>query len=246
MLFAHDGWPECPWLEIVALTDAGAFRVAVAELAENSWPEERATAVAEILMGGVPAEPTTEWIERRDNAIRVIRLLAARLNADASLYNAAKHGLTMVGGTTSIHFVPEEQAAGEPAFDPSAPSARIINERGVLGASGTAATYLEREGKAKTEYSFHHVTRWFSPEEAALLTHASLILMDALWEVAKFRYLHADPPARLRWIDSGLFEALRQVRHGGPVQVWRRQVATQPPRTRNGPGAGDQSDNQPR
>ena len=78
----------------------------------------------------------------------------------------------------------------EPPFDPAAPSAQIINERGGVAADGINAVYLEREGKAKTGYTWHHVTHWFSPEEAALLTHVSLVLMDALWAVAIEKLTH--------------------------------------------------------
>ena len=238
MLLAHEDWPECPWLRIAGQKDPGAFRIAVAELAESSWTEARTARVAEVFMGGVPEEPTSEWIEHRDDAIRLIRILAARLNEQSTLYNAAKHGLTMIGGTASIHLIPAAQSADETEFDPKAPSAALINERGVVGASGISAVYLEREGKAKTGYIWHHVTRWFSPEEAALLTHVALILMDALWAVAKVRYLNHAPPNRMRWINGALFDALGKIERGGPVRTWRRQVATEVlniPRTGAGP-----------
>lgn len=194
-------------------------------------------------MGGVPKEPTPEWIEHRDNAIRLIRIVAARLNDQSALYNAAKHGLTMIGGTASIHFVPAPQDSDEPEFDPAAPSAQIINERGVVGANGINAVYLEREGRAKTGYTWHHVTRWFSPEEAALLTHVSLILMDALWTVAKIRYLDHAPPERMQWVNGDVLEALSKIKRGGPVQTWRRQVATETI-NRPGPRAGEARENQ--
>lgn len=239
MLLAHEGWPECPWLRIAAQKDHGAFREAVTELAQSSWPEERTARVAEVFMGGVPEKPTPEWIEHRDNAIRLIRILAARLNDQSPLYNAAKHGLTMIGGTASIHFVPASHDPDEREFDPAAPSAQIINDRGVVGANGINAVYLEREGKAKTGYTWYHVTRWFTPEEAALLTHVALILMDALWSVAKVRYLDHTPPERMRWINGDVFDALGRIKRGGPIQMWRRQVATEMinrPPAEEGPG----------
>lgn len=228
MLLAHEGWPECPWVRIAGQKDPSVFRDAVAKLANSPWPEERNTHVAEVFMGGVPSEPTQEWIEHRDDAIRLIRILASRLNDQSTLYNAAKHGLTMIGSVTSLHFVPNSQHPGELDFDPAAPSAQVINDRGVLGASGISAVYLEREGKAKTDYTWYHVTRWFSPEEAALLTHSALLLMDALWAVAKTRYLDHPPPKQIRWINGDLFEALDNIkRGGGPIHTWRRQVATE-------------------
>ncbi|CAI9418006.1 hypothetical protein [Nocardioides sp. T2.26MG-1] len=227
MMLAHEGWPECPWLRIAAQKDPGTFRDAVAELAKSAWPEERIDRVAQVFMGGVPDEPAPEWIEHRDDAIRLIRILAARLNEQSALYNAAKHGLTMIGGSAALHIVPAAHGSDEPDFDPAAPSARIINERGVVGANGISAVYLEREGKARTGYTWHHVTRWFSPEEAALLTHTALILMDALWTVAKVRYLNHAAPDRMRWINPDVFEALSKIKRGGPVQTWRRQVATE-------------------
>lgn len=242
MLLAHEGSPECPWLRIAGQKNHRAFRIAVAELAKSSWQDERTDRVAEVLMGGVPEKPTPEWIEHRDNAIRLIRILAARLNDQSSLYNAAKHGLTMIGGAASIHLVPAAQNPDEPEFDPAAPSAQIINERGVVGANGINAVYLEREGQAKTGYTWHHVTRWFSPEETALLTHVALILMDAIWAVAKVRYLKHAPPDRMRWINGDVFDALGKIKRGGPIQTWRRQVATE---MINRPQAGEDPGDSP-
>jgi hypothetical protein len=91
-----------------------------------------------------------------------------------------------------------------------------------------STVYLEREGKAKTGYTWHHVTRWFSPEEAAVLTHMTLVLMDALW-VAKVRYLGVDPPSRMPWVSGEALDGLRNIKRDGPVFKWRRQVATQAP-----------------
>ena len=64
----------------------------------------------------------------------------------------------MIGGTASMHFVPAAQGPDDSEFDPAATSAQIINERGVVGANGINAVYLEREGKAKTGYTWQHVT----------------------------------------------------------------------------------------
>jgi len=147
MLLAHEGWPECPWLRIAAQKDPGAFRDAVAELAKSSWPEELTTRVAEVFMGGLLEEPTPEWTEHRDNAIRLIRILAARLNDQSTLYNAAKHGLTMVGGTASIHFVPAAQNPKSPSSTRRRPPRR--SSTSVAWLAPTASTPSTWNGRAR-------------------------------------------------------------------------------------------------
>lgn len=138
MFLAHEGRPDCPWLEMASLLDFSRFRDEVGELAKSSWPADRETAVEWVFLGGVALDPPPVWIEHRAAAIRLVRLLAQRVNSDKNLYNAAKHGLTAIGGTGSVVFIPEEP--GQPSPLTAAGFDGEALERAVLGADGVNVT----------------------------------------------------------------------------------------------------------
>jgi hypothetical protein len=175
MFLAHEGQPECPWIEMASLLNFREFRASVAELAGGTWSAARLAEAAEVFIGFVPDDPPAEWTLHRDAAVRLIRVLANHLSSDANLYNSAKHGLTSLAGTGSLTFVSESGEA-------------------LLGADGVNVAFLEREGTKKSGFTWFHNTKWVRPEKAGWLTHLAIVQMEALWAVAKWRYLGEAPP----------------------------------------------------
>lgn len=210
MFLAHEGRPECPWLEMSALLDFTEFRSEVDALAKASWPKERVDAVADVFLGGVAVDPPDEWVEHRDAAVRLLRLLAQRLQGDKNLYNSAKHGLTCLAGEGSIQLFTED-------WEP------------VIGAEGVNVVFLEREGTRKSGYTWYQKTQWLNPEQAAWLAHLATVQMEALWTVARWHYL-GDTPGEVQLVKNEAIDALRDgFPRGGAVQSWRQAVATQQP-----------------
>lgn len=102
---------------------------------------------------------------------------------------------------------------------------------------------MEREGTRKTGWTWFQATQWLSPEQAAFLTHLAIIQMDALWTVAKHRYLGEPRPERLQLVSGEALDAVRSFTRSGPLRSFRRTVATERP---PGPDAvGDTSDDGP-
>lgn len=221
MFLAHEGNPECPWLRMSALMNVAEFRKEAKELAKSAWPREREAAAGWVFLGGVPSDPSAEWIEHRDASVRLLRILAQRVNGDKNLYNSAKHGLTALGGVGSLHFIPAEPGAPTPDF-----TAGLITREALLGVEGVNVTYLEREGSQKTGFTWFHKTQWINPEKAAWLTHLAVIQMEALWAVAKWHYLD-EPPQGVQVVASEALDALKDFPRGGAVQSFRRSVATE-------------------
>jgi hypothetical protein len=210
MFLAHEGRPECPWLEMAALLDFNEFRAEVEALAKGSWPQERIDAVADVFLGGVAVDPPEEWIEHRDTAVRLLRLLAQRLQGDKKLYNSAKHGLTCLAGEGSIQLYTQD-------WEP------------VIGAEGVNVVFLEREGTRKSGYTWYQKTQWLNPEQAAWLAHLATVQMEALWTVARWRYL-GETPDGLHLVKKEAIDAYRErFARGGAIQSWRQAVATEEP-----------------
>lgn len=181
MYLAHEARAECPWLEIAASKDGRRFREDLDELARSTWDRERMDAAGWVFLGGVPTQPTAEWTDARDAAVRLLRVLAQTVNVESQLYNAAKHGATALGGAGSIHFLASEPGAAPPEI-----TAKLLQDRAVLGADDVNVAYLEREGTRKHGTWFHK-TQWVNPERAAYLAQLAIVQMEALWIVARWR-----------------------------------------------------------
>jgi hypothetical protein len=224
MYLAHESNPACPWLTMAASREPGKFTKQLAELAKTSWTQDRLSAVGWVFLGGVPDHPPEEWLANRDAAVRLIRILASQMSDDSQLYNSVKHGFTALGGTGSLHFLPAD--ASDPNDGPPLLTVDRLERDAVLGAEGLNIAYLERAGTRKSGYTWSHRTRWLTPERDAYLTQLAIIQMEALWTVAKCRYLEA-PPERIHLVTNEALDLWRDFPRGGPVQSWSIPVAHQ-------------------
>jgi len=170
MFLAHAASPECPWLEMAALLNFNEFRDRLDELAAPVAPSWVRDAAGWVLLSRPPGNIDDRAREALNPSVRLLQALARRLHEDKNLYNAAKHGMTLLGGVGSFSINTED---GEP----------------VLGADGTQVTFLERQNASPTDWLWRETTRWVSPQAAFAMTHLSLALMDGMWRVAKAHYL---------------------------------------------------------
>ncbi|WP_205472384.1 hypothetical protein [Nocardioides sp. SYSU D00038] len=222
MYLAHEAQSECPWLTIAALKGPGQFRDELDELARSSWPKDRMNAAGWVFLGDVPDEPSADWIAHRDAAVRLLRILAQTVNGDSQLYNGVKHGFTALGGTGSLHFLPADTDQPPPELTED-----LLNREAWLGADGVNVAYLEREG-TRNKGVWYHKTKWVNPEKSAYLTQLATIQMEALWTVARCRYLgEALPGGGVHLVTDEGIDQLRTFPRSGSVESWRWQVATE-------------------
>lgn len=232
MYLAHEGSPDCPWLEIAAMKAPGLFPKAAAELAKSAWSPDRSNAAGWVFLGGIPAAdpPPEEWTSARDAAVRLLRTLAAKVNGDSQLYNAAKHGFTALAGTGSLHFLP-----GEPGDldDVARLTVAQMEQQAVMGAEGVNIAFLERDGKPKSGYKWFKNTRWVTPEQDAYLAHLAIRQMHLLWTMARCHYLDDPLPQVVHPVTSDELDGWRDFPRRGNVLSWRQQVAWEPPAERS-------------
>lgn len=169
-LFLAHGQPSaCPWIEVASLRNFTKFKKKVAVLAKHTWPQELAAAVPHVFLGGISDESDAKADEGRETVTRLIRHLAAGLLKDATLYNSVKHGMAVVGSrdayaTLAVDGVP------------------------VMGSSGPSVAFLESEQQDNARV-WKITRRWLSIRQAMWITQLALMEIDALWAIARARYV---------------------------------------------------------
>ncbi len=220
MYLAHERHPLCPWMEIVAYKNQKLFREQVAEIAADDWPEVRTLAAGWVFLGGVPKDDPlpSEWTGPRDRSVRLLRIIAERINGDSLIYNAAKHGFTAISGTGGLSVRPVDDA-------PPEDFAIFETNPHFLTASGVTVAYLEREGTPKKGYEWYENTLWANPEKDAWLIHLAIIQMEALWTIARCRYLREPAPEGIRLVGWDELETYDQFPYpSGGILSTRRWV----------------------
>lgn len=181
-LAAHEALPACPWIELSSFLDPGALRRFALDIAESS-NENLTSRFRPALRGshdrGADVSPAT-W-ELDGSAIADL----ARAAADCFLTfidinNALKHGAAVLHRTPALRMGSPEDSTGV-----------------ILDLSGPALKHLTRKKVKPGAYEWHEVTRFV--DIASLAGQAALCLtqIDAIWSVARARYLN-DKSGKLR------------------------------------------------
>ncbi|MGC4112990.1 MAG: hypothetical protein QM747_21740 [Nocardioides sp.] len=185
MFIAHSANPDCPWLEMAALLDFREFRDQVDQIATSVVPRWVEEGAGWVMLGRAPQGMDDAAREALQPSLRLLQALARRVQEDKNLYNAAKHGMTLLPGVGSIALTGEDGQS-------------------FLGAEGTQVMYLERDA----EWTWSRTTRFVSAHEAFALTQAAILLMDSMWRVAKVRYLDEDAPVEISLVSAELVEGV--------------------------------------
>lgn len=173
LFLAHASQPLCPWMEVAALRQFYAFKEQVVVLAGHTWPTALVDAVPHIFLGGVPQESSPSADEARETVTRLRRHLAAGLLKDANLYNSVKHGMAVVGSRDA--YVTLATDGGEP----------------FMGSQGPSVAFLESEREDDNRV-WKVTRRWLSIRQAMWMSQLAVVEIDALWAVARARYLGVD------------------------------------------------------
>jgi hypothetical protein len=179
---AHESMPPCPWLEI-ARVRFDAFKKQIAERFDGSSPDAgRKELLARVFYGqaGPPDGPSEfEWSQSLENIEAWLIHYARWFLDESNLYNAAKHGLAVQGGETSMKL-----DAGD-----------------LIGASGPSLSYIEEwRATPAARRRWHRTTRWLQPDSAAAEIFLATQMIQSIWLIGRARYVEPPKlPARMRF-----------------------------------------------
>lgn len=175
LLLAHRGLPPCPWLEVARLRNFAQFKAALddflGELAGDGPLDEALTVLRGTADGSALGLPDEMRDSDREGVRALLAHLAERLLTDGNLYNAAKHGLAVVGGDAAIKL-----GDGTMPID--------------VSADGPSLTYLERRHRSGDRQPRWFQTLTFVNVESCLgWTYLATRQIESLWSIARARYL---------------------------------------------------------
>jgi hypothetical protein len=172
---AHRDSPSCPWLKVAGLTSAAKFKEVAEKHAKGAVQMPRPNISSVFLGGSTPEDAGVEmteaqWESSIDGIAELLRVVAHTITSDATLYNAAKHGLVGLAGDQ-----------GDLSF------------QGMRIAGGPGITYLE---KTPDDPKIHQGPRswWVTTSFTNLDTNLLLIeliirAISSLWAVASRKHL---------------------------------------------------------
>jgi hypothetical protein len=180
LYFAHEGTPPTPWLVLARERSPEKFKAKVRHRFVTTErlgqaDQEALTAVfhgSSDLSWFDPPPPVDRLAAGIKNIDQWLRYFAREFLDYAPLYNALKHGLAIQPGNAELEFSVDNV------------------ELPFLTMVGPTILYLEqREHENRKVWS--ESTRWFSFEETLLACQFGIKMIEALWDVARVRYVGA-------------------------------------------------------
>lgn len=202
-----------PWLEVAQLTQAWQFKKAAEGIVADRYKDELLDDTIFVFVG----DDSPSARDAAANMRRALILAADRITKDATTYNSVKHGLAIQAGQVAFSVT---GAAG-----------------GGFGADGLAVTHLEVERDKRTErVDFYKATRWVDIRSNLLLAQLLIAGVEALWTVARARYLGA-PVTGVSLPSAEALDRLRDSPTRPAVKHLRMRVATLLPEEASEPDA---------
>lgn len=206
--FGHVDRPACPWIEIANRT-RGDFKRRLQDEAKLS-SEALRERVRDVYYGGVIAadlRTDDRTLNEHLDAAAKLHTTLRRLCLRDACYNAAKHGLAVLGGGVigQVHV------------------GQIGDQAPILESKGLQLTYprLLRDSK-KDPWRWWEVSEWIDPEHYVAIVHLGTILLANLWDVAAHRYVGRGEPAR-RFVQPEDVVAIARSHHGD-IDVMQRRL----------------------
>ncbi|MEU3466084.1 hypothetical protein ABZ721_39890 [Streptomyces sp. NPDC006733] len=171
LFFAHAELPPCPWLECARMRLPAAFMNRVRDLCEKPIPKEQ---IGRVFLAKVPDGDDPAWSQQVHDLERFLRFVARRVLDDKTLYNAAKHGLAVLAGPSSVSITNDQSGAS-------------------FGASGQSMSFLEVHAADDNVKTWRLTTRWLSAKDSMWLTGLVITEMNTLWALARAYYSDVVP-----------------------------------------------------
>jgi hypothetical protein len=204
LYLAHEGSPECPWLEISRLKTPGAFKTQLENrfLNDDLGVVEKFNRLGPVLVG-IPPERFPggpEALLRVLNALEeTLEIFTSDLLEGAARYNAAKHGLVVQAGHHGMRLGGTE---GQPE---------------VVSADGPAMTYLEARPSTEVgedgevlpgRRKWNRVTAWLDVEGRIGAIRIAAYLLEAIWGIGKANRIEGETEVQLFPMEKNLHEIL--------------------------------------
>lgn len=187
----HLGWPPCPWLEIAALSNFGAFKKASASLAEADASSLEQLVNRLLFDGAALAEDEQQGQTRV--VVQTLQAAAHRLVEDAPLYNAVKHGFTVLAGRSALRF----HSTPEP--DQTEDDRRAREEiEAFLADEGLTLETLEWSNESGNR-SWATKTRYVDPDYAVATAWLTTRVLGNVANTMKARYAASAGGAYVAW-----------------------------------------------
>jgi hypothetical protein len=170
LFFAHAESFPCPWLECARLRNFSEFNARVEHLRDAAIPAEQ---IQRVFLGPVRKELDEALTANVRTLERFLRLVARRVLEDKNLYNATKHGLSVLTGPVSLTLTDDQTGAS-------------------TGFSGQSITYLEVHTADDKTKTWRRTTRWLGLRDSLWFITLVVAEMTSLWSIAKARYIDAD------------------------------------------------------
>jgi hypothetical protein len=179
--FGPGGAPPCPWLALSRERTPARFKAMVERrfgLDSDPADPDQLRALAQVfhltdqpqtLTGA--AVPIDLWDQSLANIEGYLRGFARQFLTGAPLYNAAKHGLAVLPGEMSFW----------------------VGDGSVVSAEGPTIEVLEQhERDGLPRWSL--VRHWVKPDRQMAIIYRAIQLIEALWSIARLRYLLEERP----------------------------------------------------
>lgn len=192
---AHSPDSDCPWLDLSRTTSFATFKKEISGLRERLQSDSERDRLAFAFFGATdrhqwkPVPEEAQWDAGLKNLARFLDFFASVFLAPAP-YNAAKHGLALMGGESGFAL-----GAGK-------------DEDPFLSRSGPALQYLivkKEQGSGLPRWA--EETKWVVLMRNLLMTWMGCDLLKALMKVGKARYT-GELPDSMRLFDKPEFDEL--------------------------------------
>lgn len=177
LYLAHRNLPSCPWLEVARLRNFSEFKERLDELSTELIGDSEGDRLLAVFRGSsnladleLPTSDEELDADRR-GLISLIIYVARRLLDEGNLYNSAKHGLAVSGGTVGIELGTE--SLGAP----------------IIAHSGPSLTYQEVVSEAGGARRWTQTIKWVRTSANLGLIQLIASQIESLWNVARARYV---------------------------------------------------------
>lgn len=190
---AHREIPHCPWLELCRVRSPSKFKSKTESLLKSIQSGKEDVQIQTVFYGRPdrralsPEVDEESWTKSTKTLRDYLSFFADRV-LDANAYNAAKHGLALVAGSSSL----EIQANGDP--EPMVLSDGPALECLVIS--------TEKDGRKR----WAREAKWIDPDRISTHAWMGCQMLESIWTIGKARYLREQFPLKLRSYSSFSFE----------------------------------------